>query len=115
VSMAAAFDSFQAEAFTAIKVQIADGSMEPDLPFGWIALIGPSPSLIVPGSAGCVELPDGVRVIRWFITSLGNGSFLLAANPFLGQPRLQVTPRNSRVIGLVFDVESVTCESEMTC
>ena len=113
--MAAAFDSFQAEVFTAIKVYIADGSMEPDFPFGWIALIGPSPSLIVPGSAVCVELPNGVRVIRWFIRSLGNGSFLLAANPFLGQPRLSMTPKNSRVIGLVIDVESGQREFEITC
>jgi hypothetical protein len=115
VSMAATFDLFQTETFTVIKVQIPDGSMEPDFPCGWIALIGPSPSLIVPGSAVCVELPDGVRVIRWFIRSLGNGSFLLAANPFLGQPRLSMIPKNSRVVGLVIDVESGQREFEMTC
>jgi Peptidase S24-like len=112
--MAIAFDSFQAKAFTAIKVHISDGSMEPDFPFGWIALIGPAPATIPPGVAVYVELFDGVRVVRWFIKSLGYGSFLLAANPFLGLPKLQVTPRNSRVIGLVFDVESVNCEAEMT-
>jgi hypothetical protein len=111
VSMAAALDSFQAEAFTAIKVQIPDGSMEPDFPCGWIAFIGPAPAPIASGMAVCIELPSGVRVIRWFIRSLEDGSFLIAVNPFLGRPRLCIAPEHSRLIGVVVAVEPISCEN----
>jgi hypothetical protein len=110
----AAFGSNQAQAFTAIKVQIFDGLMEPDFPCGQVAIVVANPRLIEPGVAVCVELPDGSRVIRWFIRSLGHGSFLLAANPVLYKPRLWITPRNSRVIGVVLDLESIVCESEIS-
>ena len=108
--MRAALDSYQAEAFTAIKVRISDGSMEPDFPCGWIALIGPVPSLIAPGVAVYIELPNGVRMIRWFIRSLEDGSFLIAANPFLGQPRLCIAPEHSRLLGVIVDLEPSSCE-----
>ena len=107
MSMAAAFDSLKAETFTAIEVQIPDGSMEPDFPCGWIALIGLTSSPIAPGVAVCIELPDGVRMIRWCIKSLEDGSFLIAANPFLGRPRLCIAPEHSRLIGVVVNLEQV--------
>ena len=110
MSMAAALDSFQTEVFTAIKVQISDGSMEPDFPCGWIALIGPAPAPIASGMAVCIELPSGVRTIRWFIRSLEDGSFLIAANPFLGQPRLCIAPEHSRLLGVIVDLEPNSCE-----
>jgi hypothetical protein len=110
----AAFGSNQVQAFTALRVQIADGSMEPDFPCGLVAIVIPDPLRLEPGVAVCVELPDGAQVIRWFIRSLEYGSFLLAANPFLCKSRLWITPRNSRVIGVVLDLESIVCESEIS-
>jgi hypothetical protein len=109
----AAFSSNQAQAFTAIKVQIFDGLMEPDFPCGQVAIVMPDPLWLEPGVAVCVELPDGAQVIRWFIRSFEHGSFLLASNPFLCKPRLLITPRNSRLIGVVLDLESIDCESEI--
>jgi hypothetical protein len=109
------FHSRQVNAFTALKVQIFDGLMEPDFPCGQVAIVVSNPLLIEPGMAVCVELPDNAQVIRWFIGLLEDGRLLLAVNPFSGQPRLQITQRNSRVIGVVINVESVVCESEMLC